>query len=206
MGATLRQLISEYSMGNTNLEGFDISKENFIELLSKYFNDKNSSTLREETMCYISGIESNPNKLGYDGKTTKDENKPKNFDTTNPKAKKLNGGGNYSDMTHKRDEKFKLDNPRIHIGGFVDGKLVYQFKIPYNSLGEHFKKQLNKRLPDGDIKNNYLRSMTFSLKTIQECKDVELEFLTEDIEKYRGFITKTLYTYLNKLKKNGIKK
>jgi hypothetical protein len=48
--------------------------------------------------------------------------------------------------------------------------------------------------------------MTFSLKAIQECKDVELEFLTEDIEKYRGFITKTLYTYLNKLKKNGIKK
>ena len=41
MGATLRQLISEYSMGNTNLEGFDISKENFIELLSKYFNYKN---------------------------------------------------------------------------------------------------------------------------------------------------------------------
>ena len=67
-------------------------------------------------------------------------------------------------------------------------------------------KQVNKRLHDGDIKNNYLRSMTFSLKAIQECKDVELEFLTEDIEKYRGFITKTLYTYLNKLKKNGIKK
>jgi len=206
METTLGQIISEYSMGNTQLEGFEISKEHFIELLSKYFNDKNSSTLREEMMCYISGIESNPNKLGYDGKTTNDENKPKNFDTSNPKAKKLNGSGNYSDMTHKRDEKFKLDNPTIHIGGFVNGRLMYQLKIQYNSLGEHFKKQLNKRLPDGDVKNNYLRSMTFSLKVIQECKDVELEFLNKDIEKYRDFITKTLYTYLNKLKKYGIKK
>jgi hypothetical protein len=42
-------------------------------------------------------------------KDSKDENKPKNFDTNNPKSKKLNGGGNYSDMTHKRNEKFILD-------------------------------------------------------------------------------------------------
>lgn len=204
--ATLGQLITEYSLGNTNLDGLEVSKQHFIELLSKYFNDKNSSTLREETMCYISGIESNPNKLGYDGKTTKDENKPKNFDTSNPKSKKLNGAGNYSDMTHKRDEKFRLDNPTIHIGGFVDGRLIYQFKIPYNGLGEHFKKQLNKRLPNGDIKNNYLRSMTFSLTAIQGCMNVELEFLSKDIDTYRDFMTKNLYTYLNKLNKNAIKK
>lgn len=203
---SLSQLICEFSMGNTKLDGIDVSKEHFIELITKYFNDKNSSTLREETMCYISGIESNPDKLGYDGKTTKDENKPKNFDTSNPKSKKLDGSGNYSDMTHKRDENFRLDNPTIHIGGFVDGKIVYQFKIPYNGLGEHFKKQLNKRLPNGDLKNNYLRSMRFSLSAIEKCDDVELEFLSDEIDEYRDFMTKTLYTYLNKLKKNGFEK
>jgi hypothetical protein len=201
MEITLKQLITEYSMGNTELEGFSVSKKNFIELLSKYFNDKNSSTLREEVMCYVSGIESNPNKLGYDGKETNDENKPKNFDTNNPKSKKLDGGGNYSDMTHKRNDNFISDNAIIHTGGFVDGKLTYQFKIPYKGLSDHFKNQLNKRLPNGDETNNYLRSMRFSLNKIQECQDVELEFLSQDIDKYSVFMTKNLYTYLNKLKR-----
>ena len=40
METTLRQLITEYSMGNTKLEGFEKTKNLFIELLTKYFNDK----------------------------------------------------------------------------------------------------------------------------------------------------------------------
>jgi hypothetical protein len=200
MKTTLAQLITEFSMGNTTLEGFDIPKELFIELLGKYFNDKNSSTLREEVMCKISGNSPNPNKLGYDGEGSVDENKPKNYDTTNPKSKRLNGSGNYSDMTLKRHETFINDNAVIHIGGFVDGKIVYQFKVPYVSLNDHFKKQLDKRLPDGDKPTHYLRSMTFSLKALEQSDDVELEFLSPNIDEYSGFITKNLYTYLKKLK------
>jgi hypothetical protein len=200
MKITLAQVITEYSMGNTTLDGFDIPKELFIQLLGKYFNDKNSSTLREEVMCYISGNNPNPNKLGYDGEGSADENKPKNYDTTNPKSKKLSGAGNYSDMTLKRNENFINDNAVIHIGGFVDGKLAYQFKVPYVGLSDHFKKQLDKRLPDGDKPNHYLRSMNFSLPALKLCNDVELEFLSPDIDQYSGFMTKTLYTYLKKLK------
>ena len=200
MKITLAQVITEYSMGNTALDGFDIPKELFIQLLGKYFNDKNSSTLREEVMCYISGNNPNPNKLGYDGEGSADENKPKNYDTTNPKSKKLSGAGNYSDMTLKRNENFINDNAVIHIGGFVDGKLAYQFKVPYVGLSDHFKKQLDKRLPDGDKPNHYLRSMNFSLPALKLCNDVELEFLSPDIDQYSGFMTKTLYTYLKKLK------
>ena len=200
MKTTLAQLVTEFSMGNTTLEGFDVSKEIFLELMTKYFNDKNSSTLREEVMCYISGQEPNPNKLGYDGKGTVAEKKPKNYDTTNPKSKRLNGSGNYSDMTLKRHENFINDKAVIHIGGFVDGKIVYQFKVPYVGLSDHFKKQLDKRLPDGDKPTHYLRSMTFSLKALQQSNDVELEFLTPNIDEYSGFMTKTLYTYLKKLK------
>lgn len=199
MKTTLAQLVTEFSMGNTTLEGFDFPIE-FIELMTKYFNDKNSSTLREEVMCYISGQEPNPNKLGYDGKGTVAEKKPKNYDTTNPKSKRLNGSGNYSDMTLKRHENFINDKAVIHIGGFVDGKIVYQFKVPYVGLSDHFKKQLDKRLPDGDKPTHYLRSMTFSLKALQQSNDVELEFLTPNIDEYSGFMTKTLYTYLKKLK------
>jgi hypothetical protein len=169
-------------------------------LISKYFNDKNSSTLREEVMCYITGNEPNDNKLGYDGKNTNDENKPKNYDTTNPKSKKLNGSGNYSDMTHKRNENFINDDAIIHIGGFVDGKVIYQVKVPYSSLSEHFKKQLDKRLPDGDKPNQYLRSMNFSLPALKECSNVEVEFLSPNINEYRGFMAKTLYDYLMKIK------
>jgi hypothetical protein len=200
MKITLAQVITEYSMGNTELDGLDIPKELFVQLLTKYFNDKNSSTLREEVMCYISGNNPNPNKLGYDGEGSVDENKPKNYDTTNPKSKKLSGAGNYSDMTLKRNDNFINDNAIIHIGGFVDGKLVYQFKVPYVGLSDHFKKQLDKRLPDGDKPNHYLRSMNFSLPALKLCNDVELEFLSPDIDQYSGFMTKTLYTYLKKLK------
>jgi hypothetical protein len=200
MKITLAQVITEYSMGNTELDGLDIPKELFVQLLTKYFNDKNSSTLREEVMCYISGNNPNPNKLGYDGEGSVDENKPKNYDTTNPKSKKLSGAGNYSDMTLKRNDNFINDNAVIHIGGFVDGKLVYQFKVPYVGLSDHFKKQLDKRLPDGDKPNHYLRSMNFSLTALKQCDDVELEFLSTDIDQYSGFMTKTLYTYLKKLK------
>jgi len=200
MKITLAQVITEYSMGNTELDGLDIPKELFVQLLTKYFNDKNSSTLREEVMCYISGNNPNPNKLGYDGEGSVDENKPKNYDTTNPKSKKLSGAGNYSDMTLKRNDNFINDNAVIHIGGFVDGKLVYQFKVPYVGLSDHFKKQLDKRLPDGDKPNHYLRSMNFSLPALKLCNDVELEFLSPDIDQYSGFMTKTLYTYLKKLK------
>ena len=200
MKTTLAQLITEFSMGNTTLEGFDVPKELFIELLGKYFNDKNSSTLREEVMCYVSGNKPNPNKLGYDGEGSVDENKPKNYDTTNPKSKKLSGAGNYSDMTNKRNDNFINDNAVIHIGGFVDGKLAYQFKVPYVGLSDHFKKQLDKRLPDGDKPNHYLRSMNFSLPALKLCNDVELEFLSPNIDEYSGFITKNLYTYLKKLK------
>ena len=108
--------------------------------------------------------------------------------------------GNYSDMTLKRNDNFINDNAIIHIGGFVDGKLAYQFKVPYVGLSDHFKKQLDKRLPDGDKPNHYLRSMNFSLPALKLCENVELEFLTPNIDEYSGFMTKTLYTYLKKLK------
>ena len=43
--------------------------------------------------------------------------------------------------------------------------------------------------------------MNFSLNNIQECEEVELEFLSQDVNKYSVYMTKNLYTYLNKLKR-----
>ena len=42
--------------------------------------------------------------------------------------------------------------------------------------------------------------MNFSLPALKLCDNVELEFLTPNIDEYSGFMTKTLYTYLKKLK------
>jgi hypothetical protein len=202
MEKTVNEIVSEYSNGNVELDGIEIKKSHFIELLTKYLNDKNSSTLRQDIMCEVAGVKSNPNKLGYDGDGTADEMKPKNVDTTNPKSKKLDGGGNYSDMTHKRHEAFCEQNAVIHIGGFVDGKHIYQFKVPYNDLSDYFKSKLNDHLPHGDVSNRYLRSMTFSLRQLKKCENVQLEFISQDIDEYRGYMTKTLYTYLKELSDN----
>jgi len=171
--------------------------ETTIDLLKMYFNDKNSSTMRERVMCHMLGIESNDNKLGYDGNDGAKEMKPKNHDTTNPKSKKLNGAGNYSDMTHKRHQKFIDDNAEIYIGGFVDGRIVYIIKVPYVSLEEHFSKQIFKNLPNGDELNKYLRSMTFSLTHYKNMDGVEVVYLTDNLDSYSTYLTKDLYTFLN---------
>ncbi len=64
----------------------------FIDLLTLYFNDKNSSRLRELTTLWVCGFQPNTEKLGYNGYRIKPQN------TDDPK-KKLNGGGSFNDYT-----------------------------------------------------------------------------------------------------------
>ena len=199
MRNTLEEIVLKYSHGDTELTSVEVDKDHFKELLIKYLNDKNSSTLRQDIMCEVAGVKSNPNKLGYDGKDTTDEMKPNNVDTTNPKSKKLSGGGNYTDMTFKRHNAFCDQDAQIHIGGFVDGKHIFQITVPYREMITHFENQLMKRLPNGDQPTQYLRSMYFSLTQIKKCDNVLLTYITQDLENYRGHITKPLYTYLRKL-------
>jgi len=201
--ATTEELISVYTNGNDKLEGYEIVRENLLDILRMYLNDKNSSTLRELTMCKISDVEPSLKKLGYDGFGKIDrephENKPQSYDTKNIKAKKLTGGGNYTDMTHRRHIKYFNDDVILHLAGFVDGILIYQFMVKYRELIKHFKKQLDKHLPNGDIPNIYLKSMTIPLTQLEKC-DVKLEFITEDIEEYRKFLTDKCYKYIMGLK------
>ena len=199
---SLELLLGEYTKGNTTLEGHDVPKEVFLELLKKYINDKNSSTLREEIMCRMANLTPNENKLGFDSVGSYDEMKPKNHDTTNPRSKKLNGSGNFSDMTLTRHQRFLELNPYIHVGGFVDGKIIFQLKVPYVGLSNHFKKQLDNHFPTGDKPNHYLRSMNFSLASLKECPNVELEFISDEIDQYRTFMTNPLYIYLTSFKKD----
>ena len=74
------------------------------------------------------------------------------------------------------DLKKEKENAKKNLGEFVD-----------IHTGEVFKP------------TQYLRSMNFSLAQIKNCSNVVLTYLTQDLEDYRGHMTKTLYTYLTKL-------
>lgn len=194
MSYTIEELAVKYAKGT--LDPSECTKTE-LALLIMYMNDKNSSTLRQMVMCNIAGVQSNPNKLGFDGLDTVQEMKPKNISSDG--GNKLTMGGNYSDMTIPRHNKFLEDNAVIHVGGFIDGKLIFQIEVSYSSLAEHFMAQLNKYFPNGHEVSKYLRSMTFSQKQIQQLCNPRVLFVTDNLDSYRGFITKPLYNYLRHL-------
>jgi hypothetical protein len=190
-------LITEYSKGTLSKEVLSESKgDYYCDLLDSYLTDLNSSRLRQDITCNILGLKTNNNKLGYDSDESNDEIKPKNVSSINSKKTKLDCGGSYSDLTHKRHKKYIQDNAIIHSAGFVDGQLMYIIKIPYVGLESHFQKILNDKLPDGDLPNRYVRSASFGFKQIKNCPDAEIEFVRDDIENYSSFITKELYNYV----------
>jgi hypothetical protein len=192
----INKLITEYCTGEKTSD--DIKSEygeTLLELLSMYFNDKNSSTLRQIVSCQIAGLESNPNKLGYDSVGTNDEIKPQNIQI--PSKKKLDGGGNYTDLTHKRHQKYIEDDVSIHCSGFVNGQLIFMIKVPYVTIQDHLKSLLNSHLPNGDVKNIYLRSAKFSYKHYKDSKDIVVEFLRNDFYTYKDYINKDLFKFLS---------
>ncbi|MFN4178970.1 MAG: hypothetical protein ACK4I8_01550, partial [Armatimonadota bacterium] len=79
------------------------------ELLTLYANDKNSSTLREWAVLQISGCQPRTGKIGYNGYRgdVPYEVKPRNVLSSG--NKKLNGGGNFTDFTYERLEKYLRD-------------------------------------------------------------------------------------------------
>jgi len=107
----LENLIKLFAINREDFNSliFKESPENikflFEELIKQYFNDLNSSTLREMVTCEIAGFKHKQEKLGYDGiKITNKgdekycEVKPRNYiigHTNN----KLNGGGNFTDFS-----------------------------------------------------------------------------------------------------------
>lgn len=189
----IKELFIKYT---TNTLGESDCTDNERLLVEMYMNDKNSSTPRQLVMCEMAGVETNPNKLGFDGLNSVIEMKPKNI-LSNGESK-LSLQGNYSDMTLPRHNKFIEQNALIHAGGFIDGKLIFQLEVPYADLADHFKKQLDKFFPNGHESGRYLRSMNYSLTQIKQTTP-RVIFITPMLESYRGLITKNLYNYLIEL-------
>lgn len=190
------------------------SKDNLtailVDLLTEYFNDKNSSTLREYLVVLSGGFEPLREKIGYNGyrqlsikgKTTKEfcEAKPQNINTNAEKLKKLNGSGSFNDYSWEKLSRHKRENPTILVGGFIDGRLIYIFKFPFKSktFVNKLKTGLEKHFPDGDVVGQYLRGATFSFNAYRDIKGLEVEvFVSEtELKSFKNYITGGLYQVL----------
>ena len=98
----------------------DKSKDNLIaifnDLLTTYFNDKNSSTLREYITTAICGYEHSESKIGYNGFRQV---------TINGKSKILECEVKPKNIASNEIKKWN--------NGFVDGKLMYIFEFPFRA-------------------------------------------------------------------------
>ena len=167
-----------------------------IDLLTTYFNDLNSSTMRELVVALVAGIEPNEEKLGYNGYrqntlTGKLENyeiKPSNVrsDSTAKTPKRLDGGGNFTDYSWGKFERHKEDNLNMLTAGFVDGQLIYILEFSFNekSFTSRLEEQLERRFPDGDMSGQYLRSASFTFNHYKDVESLKPIFLLPTQERY----------------------
>lgn len=220
MNEDLLKLIQDFATkdhAEINQSLFGESKEQLIsmltDLLTAYFNDLNSSTLRETVVVRLSGFQPNAEKLGYDGyrhdavsgKVEHCEVKPKNIQSaTKAKSKpKLSGQGNFTDYTWQRFHKNLEDNPRMLVAGFIDGRLIYIFEFDFKE--EDFTAKLRavlaRRFPNGEnIEGEYLRSASFSFKNYANSTSLRTRcFATKkELEDFfsKGQITRQIFDHL----------
>ena len=181
-------------------------------LLTMYFNDLNSSTLREYVTTLLSGFTPSTEKLGYNGYRDEYphgqvpcETKPKNIRTPNPTSK-LNGSGNFTDLTWEKFDRYQAENPTMLVSGFIDGRMIFIFQFPFTSpcFIQRLKEQLRKRFPDREDKlGEYLRSGDFSFKHYKNDPSLESKCYVspEDLEGFfqDKYITEPVYKHLRKV-------
>ncbi len=217
MNRDLLQLIKDYATKehtgiNANLLGK--SKDNLIsillDLLTIYFNDLNSSTMRELVVAVVAGYEPSTKKLGYNGFRQNTptgpieycEIKPRNFrtDSTAKNPTKLNGGGNFTDYSWQKFERHKEENPNMLVAGFVDGCLIYIFEFDFNeqSFTSRLQAQLERRFPNGDRTSQYLRSADFSFKHYKGTDSFKTVYTTfrQRLFDAKPHITKNVFQHL----------
>lgn len=196
----------------------DKSKDQLIALfnglITIYINDKNSSLLREYITVSLAGYAPTNTKIGYNGfkqsiqiggKVIACEAKPQNLNTEDNSKRKnprrLTGGGNFTDYTHKRLAKDRKEDPNMLISGFVDGELIYVLEFPFNhpSFVKRLKIQLKKRFPNGDKSGEFLRSANFTFEHYKNCKELKIIYLEKDkLEKHKKQLTQKYYDFLSK--------
>ena len=167
----------------------DIDEKDTIiyELISEAANDDNSSKFREDITLDMCGYESSPGKLGEDGTDPtngrKIEVKPQNGHNKN-NIKKLNGGGQFTDFTHQRIQKYKENDILMVVSGFYEGKLkfIVQFDFTSPTFLEHITSKVCKALPEGDESSRYCRSADFGWNKWKDANHLQRMFLSDDLD------------------------
>lgn len=221
MNETLAKILRTYSTQTHQTyahELYGLPKDTvvalFIDLLTTYINDKNSSTIREFITVSIAGYTHNTNKIGFNGfkhttsgKSIACEAKPKNIfsqdltDYLNGTRKtfhKLRGNGNFTDYTWARLAKDKAAHLHMLGSGFVDGKLLYLLEFPFKTptFIQKLETQLHTMFPHGDESGKYLRSATFSYKDFIADNQTKLVYHASDISNYQDYIVRDFYQTL----------
>ncbi len=184
----------------------EIDKESlnryFTQVLTLYANDVNSSTMRELITLLQTGYK--PQflgvKLGYNGITTTGnpcEVKPVNIRSNS--GKKLNGGGNFSDFTYERLDRYQKDGVVMLVSGFVDAHLIYilEFPFSYPEFGQRLSRQLERYFRRGKRKpGQFLRSAQFCFRHYKNCPELKLIYVSPDLSNYKQFLTAELFNFL----------
>lgn len=186
----------------------DIDKEVlihcFIDILSRYANDVNSSTLRELITMLKAGYEPQPSgtKLGYNGVTSRGnpcEVKPVNIRSDS--SNKLNGGGNFSDFTYERLDRYEQDDVMMVVSGFVDARLIYilEFPFSYREFVQRLNEQLERHFARGErAPGQFLRSAQFSFRNYKNCPQLKAIYRDSQLANYRQFLTGELFNFLRR--------
>ncbi len=178
----------------------------FTDLLTVYFNDKNSSKLRELTTLYVAGYEPENTKLGYNGykldvatgSKVYCEVKPQNVSSVlQGKIRKLNGGGSFNDYTPERFKKDIENNPIVLCSGFIDGQLIYVFEFEFRCLENRLRHLIEKKFGNrGREKGEYIRSASFSINDYFNCDSFEVIYIRPDYANFSKFIHRSLLSVL----------
>ncbi len=162
--------------------------------------------MRELITLSIAGYKPHGGKLGFNGENEHGpaEVKPKNIESVS--NNKLNGGGNFTDLTYQRFEKYLAANLTMLISGFIDGNLIYVLAFPFKcpEFAGHLKAKLDKFFGGKHQPGRYLRSAEFSFKHYENCRDLNLIYLNEGlVEKYRGNMAGNFLDFLKRLKEGN---
>ena len=221
MNEDLLQLVKDYATSEHSEISASLvnkSKDNLVgmllDLMTLYYNDPNSSTLREMVVALLSGFTPSTKKLGYNGfrqealtgATEYCEIKPKNVRTASSAKNKpkLDGGGNFTDYSWRKFERHKRENPTMLVAGFIDGQLVYIFQFNFNSpqLTSKIHAQLQQKFPQGDQSGVYLRSASFTFNHFKDMPKLQTKcFVSKDKlgEMFsQKHISKSVYEHLRR--------
>lgn len=149
------------------------------ELLNIYFEDVNSSTIREYVTTILAGYEPSPGKRGRDAidpvSGKEKECKPKNWN----KEKATNGGGCFNDYTRKRfikDIKEKLD---IVTSLFVNNKCAYVIEFDISAIKDKLDIQIKKKCEDGG--NSYVRSAHWAYDSYIDHDSLKIHYIDKNL-------------------------